>query len=359
MIKIATELFKREVNRAVKGAGNNALVPLTTMLGVKVRNNQLLLCTQDGNNQTQITIDKVAGEDISITVNALLFSKLISKMSSEVIELDVQESKLVVKGNGKYEIALVVDEEGVVDYPDIKFTRVGKTVYNVQLSTLKVIHNHNRLCLATDYTEPYLTGYYIAKEVVSSDGEVACFTDIETAKGLDPILVTPSMLNLLVLMNEEDITLIQNGNQLYFNTSTMTVCGNQLEGLADYPVDALCVYTQQQFPSCCKLTKGLLLEVLDRLSLFVEAYDKGAASFVFTADGLQISSLKDSSVEVLAYTESTNFTAHACILDVVQLKTQVQAIQHDIIELHYGNEACIKLVTGNVTTIISVLEDGE
>ena len=47
MITLNTDMFKDAVGKAIKGAGLNKLIPLTSMIAIKVENNQLTLITTD------------------------------------------------------------------------------------------------------------------------------------------------------------------------------------------------------------------------------------------------------------------------------------------------------------------------
>ena len=118
-MKIATNLLKEAVNNSLKGTSNNALIPITQMIGIKLNNNKLHLLSTDMTNTLEMTLDKVLGDDIDITVEAEKFGKLISKMTSPEIDLSVKDDVLIVKGNGTYKIPLISDEEGLVSFPEI------------------------------------------------------------------------------------------------------------------------------------------------------------------------------------------------------------------------------------------------
>ena len=91
--------------------------------------------------------------------------------------------------------------------------------------------------------------------------------------------------------------------------------------------------------------------------LFIEPYDKNAVTFTFTQNGLQISSRKMSGIEVVNYTASEGFEPFIAIVDVVSLKAQIDAYQGEEIEIWYGLSNALKLQNGNITQIISLLEE--
>ena len=86
-MKVVSSRMKDAVNKAIKGAGFNNLIPMTSMIGIKLEGGKLRLFTTDMTNTLCIIIDKVSGVDMDITVDADKFGKLIAKTTSEDIEL--------------------------------------------------------------------------------------------------------------------------------------------------------------------------------------------------------------------------------------------------------------------------------
>jgi peroxiredoxin family protein len=97
--------------------------------------------------------------------------------------------------------------------------------------------------------------------------------------------------------------------------------------------------------------------MLDRLSLFVDVFDKNSVYLTFTNEGLMVSSKQDSGSEIIPYKESNNFKSYTCCLDIDLFKTQVKAYQDDIIEMFYGKENSIKMTNGNTIQIVALAED--
>ena len=83
-----------------------------------------------------------------------------------------------------------------------------------------------------------------------------------------------------------------------FTTENVIVFGSQLDGISDYPADAIAGYLQTEFESVCKLPRSAFLAVLDRLALFVSDYDKNGIFLTFTNDGLMIMSKKQKRLRI-------------------------------------------------------------
>ena len=78
---IGTELMKDVVARAIKGAGNNKLIPITSMMCIQLKDGELTVITTDATNYLYIKEQHVAGDDFYVVVDENQFAKLVSKMT--------------------------------------------------------------------------------------------------------------------------------------------------------------------------------------------------------------------------------------------------------------------------------------
>lgn len=360
-MKISTERFKEAVNKVIKGCSNNNLLPLTSMVGIKCNGKDLRFVTTDGTNTLITTIDKVSTEGTcDITVQADVFGKLVSKITSQEVDIDIAQDTLVIKANGTYKIPLVVDEEGTVSFPIPDTTELNKHPKSeTKLSSIMSVYNVNKSALATTFENPFLTGYYADGEmVVTSDANVITFNEIDLNVG--NVLLNPQIVNLLTLNKTENIEVVSDGNgNISFTTPELIIIGKELEGIEDYPIEDMKAYLGETFPSSCKVAKSVLISALDRLAIFIEPYDKNGAYFSFGRRGLTLSSKKSSSTESISYAESKDFTQFICCVDIPQMKTQLEAYPEDFVEIHYGHENALKLTCGKVTQVIALLEDDD
>lgn len=361
-LTIKTAKLQEMVSKAVKGAGNNKLIPITQMMAVKLEKNVLTLVTTDATNYLYIREPKVEGEDFYTVVPVEIFSKLISKMTCENITLEEKDTSLQVTGNGKYSVPIQYEDSGeVVAYPDpLKETKFkAKEGAEIQGTTVAVILNSVKPALATTLENPCYTGYYVGERVVATDRSLANSLECEVFK--KPRLVSPEVMNLLTVMDTEKIHVDFKDSIICFSSPNCVVYGRDLPGIEDFQIDDLVPYlTEMEFPSCCEVSKNALLQLLDRISLFVSSYDKGAVNLTFTKDGIQLSSMSSNGTELLSYVTSENFKDNfTCPLDIVQFIKQVKAQTSEVVKIYYGNESAIKMVDGKVIQVMALLTDEE
>ena len=348
------------VSRAVKGASNNKLIPITSLMAIELKADHVLtLITTDATNYLYIDENKVEGDEFYVVVPVDVFSKLIARMTCENVTLILHpEIKILeVKGNGNYKIELPLDENGqLIKYPDPYKSDVSSDI-KLNLSTVRVILDTLKSALATTLENPCYTGYYVGDSVIATDTYKIANMDINLFNM--PVLVSAELMNLLSVITEENIRVSINKDVLQFATDTCRIYGRAMEGIEDFAVEPILSLVNTEMDSQCSLNKTHLLQVLDRLSLFVGPYDKNAVRFTFTREGLEISSKASSSVEMIPYINSKDFREFTCMIDVQMITQEVKAIQTDVIEMYYGEDNAVIMKDGNITIVVALLEDEE
>ena len=358
---LQTQVLKELVSRSIKGAGNNKLIPITGLMSIELKDSVLTLITTDATNYLYVKKSGIVGDDFYAVVDANQFSKLISKMTSDTVILSIKNNiwVLEVTGNGNYRLELPLHEDGKpIIYPDPYMNlsdvqdcgTINKTTVQVILETLKP-------SLAVTLENPCYTAYYMGNRTVATDGCKIADMDISLLD--EPALISSEMMDLLSIMTSEIIDIHKSDNTFIFETDDCIVLGRILEGIEEFAIDAITELVNVEYNSFCKVSKNELLQLLDRLALFVGPYDNNAVCLTFTNAGLQVSSLATSGVELIPYIDSGNFINFTCSIDINMLINEVKAIQNDIIELYYGDNNAIKLVDGNITLIVALLEEEE
>lgn len=358
-LTVNTNLLQTMVSRSMKGAGNNKMLPLTGFMGIELSGGKLSLITTDGTNFLYVREPHVAGDDFYVVVPADLFSKLIGKLTCETVKLTLEANSLKVIGNGTYLIELPLDEEGQpVVFPDpIKSTSSNlEDIGGYNLSTFKLILATAKAALADASGDVVCyTGYYVGNKIVTTDTYKMCGIDIPMWD--NPTLIAASTMDLMDVFTQEHIDVSGNEDNILFHSVDCDVYAELMPELTDYSIDAVNGLLDEEYDHVCKVSKNDLLQLLDRLSLFVGVYDKNGIYLTFTPNGLQIDSKQANSTEVVDFLESSNFADFTCCIDIEMFRSQVKANTADAIEIHYGKENAIKMCDSNVTQVIALTED--
>ena len=360
-LTLKTDTLKEMVSRAAKGCGNNKMFPLTSLLAIELKDHTLTLTTTDMTNYLYIRNDKVDGDDFYAAVPADVFSKLVGNTTSENITLNAQPSYLEVIGNGTYKINLVLDENGDnVKFPNHTTNLIDNEIGMVHLTTIKVILNSLKPALAVTLENPAYTNYFVGDIVVASDTQVINSMGVKLFDKMDkPLFISAELMNLLNVMTEENISVRYQGKVIEFVSDECIVHGELFDYTDDYAIDDIMAVNAIPFESSCKIKRAAFLQLLDRIALFIGDYQDGAINLKFTREGLMVESKAQLGTETIPYAESNNFKDFVASIEINVIKSQVKAQSADMLEIFYGQDNAIKLVDGNITSIIGLLTEAE
>jgi hypothetical protein len=354
-MKLKTTELQDAVTRVYKGVGNNKLIPLTSLINIIGSEGTLLLTSTDSVNFFTTKIDNVDCNDFEISVNADVFTKLVQKMTSETISLEVLDSYLMVVGNGKYKIDLFIDETGEpVKFPnkdsgDIVREGVIKT------STIRSIIANSKASLAVSNEVPCLMNYYCGENVVTTDRYKICSIEMQLFES--PKLLSPAVMELLSFFSADEIKYYEGADSFSFDSEHEFLYAPFVPGVEKMPIQAINGLIEIGIDSMCRLPKAPLLSVLDRLSLFVHPYDKNGIYLTFSNNGLAITSKHSNGSEVIEFVTSYNLTDFTCCIDIEMLRSQVNTINSDNVDLYFGSDIAIKFVDEGITKIVALMED--
>ena len=361
-MKIKTEILQKIVSKAIQGAGNNKMIPLTSLIGIEFKEDSiggkgnLILTTIDGSNQLKINQEVEGTGDFYTIVNAETFAKLVGKTTKEFIELENKENYLMFIGNGQYKLDIAINEEGeIVKFPEI--TTIEGEPEEIDTKELKEALEISKQSVAKTMEIPFLTGYYIGTDnIITTDRQLACTLDKKLVK--EDLLISAEMAELLKLVNEEKINLLKDDNQLVFYTDTITISGQELEGKEIYPVRAINNLTKLEYSNNIKVNRQELLNVLDRMSLFVTNYDNNGVRLAFTKEGLLVTSQKSNAQELIdgEYTDDKEYDV---ILDIKMFKSQLDSLHNEYVEIYYGQDKSIELKENDVVLVVSLINKAE
>ena len=326
-MKIKTEILKEMVSKSIKGSSQNKLLPITNYIGIEVKNKILTLITTDGNNQLkikqEIELDPVYGpvneQEFYTIVNADTFSKLVNKTTSETIELENKENYLEVKANnGIYKLEIPINEEGkMVEFP--KQDNLEGVVENINIASLKNVLLNMKVTIAKTMEIPCLTGYYLSEKDISTDRQTMTYIDDKLTER--ELLITSEMGELLQLLEGEYVNLHYNSGKLLFETDNISIYGPELEGKDIYPVQSIENVINLSYDNTIKLNKQDLLNVLDRMELFITPYDKNGVYLDFSVSGIRISSQASTASEEIRTKYTNDNKEFNCLVDIQMLKS--------------------------------------
>ena len=360
-LKVSTEILKELVTRAAKGMGNEKNIPVTSLMALRFENNKLTLITTDATNFLYVSAAVNSADDFNVVVNGEQFSKLISKMTCEKVELEITTNFLQVKGNGVYQLELPLDVDGeFVKYPDpmAEIILDENDRNEVNLSAIKTILDSCKSSLAITMENPCYTGYYAGDKVVTTNNYTMSALDANLF-GKD-VLVSPDYMNLLGLMTEEKFSAYILDNKIICTSPDCVVYGTwMVDDIGDFPIDGIKDYVAQDLENKCTINKSELRSVLDRIALFVSPYDDSAIRLTFSDGGLNVESKQSNGIETIAYTSDTEAKPFTGMMDIKEFTNLIKSYPDGDVKFQYGDEKALKLTAGNLAFVIAWIVDEE
>lgn len=356
-LSISTETLKEMVSKAAKGVGNNKLMPISSLMSIKMQEGNVVIITTDGYNYLYVKHEN-KGDDFNVTIEADKFIKLIGKQTCEKITMSVSENALEIKGDGNYKIDIPVDPATgeFIQYPDPMSEIVldESTCNEVELATIKDVISTCKPSVAVTMEEIAYTGYFAGEKVMTTNNFVAASTNAKLFS--ENVLIPSEYMDLLSVITSEKVSSYIVGDNIICTSPDCDVFGTAMEELDEFPNEALDELFNKNVSCFCEISKGSLLATLDRIALFVGAYDEDVVNFTFTKDGLQVSSVQSNGIEIVPYLDNKDFVPFDCAVNVRVLIDELKAYPSDTVLMYYGDDTIIKLVDGDTVFSIALIE---
>lgn len=363
-LKIKTKLLQSLVSTVIKGSENKLNFGSGNTLVIEVQKGTLSLLCTDSVTYIKVMQQGMSASDFSVPVECDKFSKIISKLSSEDLTLKLECNKTgeisgisICSGSGVFKIPAVIDEATgelvELDCPMV----VSDNPEIIHLSSVKRIIQTNKPALPTLILSPDIvcySGYYCEDEVITSDGlSKIALTQIKLFK--EPALLTSKCLDLLSLMTEETIQVHRDNNCFTFVTSNMIISTKEISQKNSFAASNCKNYLDSNLGHKCTVNKIDILNVLDRIALFIDSKkDNALINMHFKQDGIHFSTLDLTGQEMVSYTNSVNWEDLTICPDSTMLKSFILNQPGETVTFEYGGISSLKFIGDNYVQIISL-----
>ena len=263
------------------------------------------------------------------------------------------------KGNGVYSLPIAVDERNiVVRIPNFPVELKESKEEEIDTVKLKDILTYNKPSIAKTMEKPEYTGYYIDGEGVITYNEItACVNSCKMP--LVKALIPYNLAELFSIITVEKARIKMNDKRILIEAGDVIINGALMEQVDIFPAEPLRGLISDTFESECEVNKNELVNALDRLGLFIGEGEKNAIRLAFGDNNLTISSKKSNGNELLNYVKSKDVQPFTELIDISDLKNQLQTQTGETVTLCFGNEKGLMLKSNKVLQLISYLDEEE
>lgn len=370
---IDTDLLKETSNKILAAVDSDGLSEITEALELDAHNYTLFMNVTNKEYHVQVRIPIASDELLNATVNANLFLKLISQITTPDIELKIVGNSLELKGNGVYNIPIIYsNEDEILELPVIGINNITCTM-NISSDVLQSISKYNSKELKKSGIKlPVQKMYYMDDQGAITFGTGACVNEFKLEKPVK-LLLTNKIVKLFKLFGKEDVlfTLGQDLDEenniqtkVKFESSNVTLssylnCEDSL--LRSIPVTSIRKVANEQYNYNIQLNKNALLQALNRLELFSEKSVKDEIRsyciFEFHPTCMIIYDKNKKNSEKLDYlNDKSGITEEVTYkYDLLDFKYTLENYTEDYFNMSFGGNAAV-LTYNNIKNIIACVQ---
>lgn len=344
-IKLKTQLLQDLVNKSVKGMGANKMLPITEMIGININGPRISLLSTDGSNKVEV-IGTIEGnsESIQVAVAGKTFANLVQKTTTENVTLVFEDNKLTVKGNGTYTFPLSIDEDDDL----VKMSSIdieGLETKEVLSKDLKQSYDINKESVALTMETPAFSGFYYDKDGAITTNSLKV-SYVKNSLFNNPVLLFKSFAALFELIEEETVKVAENNSSVFVITPTLIMKGQKKTEILEFPTDQIKALLNTEITHQVRVNKQALLNLLERIALFITPYDKNNIRIDFTKDGMRVWTIDGNSNELLPYISSEDPIENTMKVDITSFKALVSSNPDEELLIHYGHSDIVKMTFG-------------
>lgn len=362
----------KDISQTILAAVDNSeLSVLTETLELKLENNILYMNVTNREYYAQVKLIMNSDEkDFHATVNANLFLKLVSQITTDTVEFNIMNNSLVIKANGTYKLPLIYDNESLLELPVIKINNVT-TEFNIDSNVLISIYNYNSKQLTTSgATKPIQKMYYVDENGAITFTTGACVNKFTLEKPVK-MLLSNKIVKLFKLFKGTTVhftlgydsisnDIIQTKVKFESDTVAITAilsCDDSM--INSVPVTAIRNRADfSNYKYSVTFNKELISETINRLLLFTfnSKFLNASGKFEFNTDFVTITDVSEENKEIIYYNNDTsNVEPYTAILDLNDLKMILDNCTEQYVTVMFGDEQAVLICRGNVVNVIPEL----
>ena len=201
---ILSEKFQDICSKILPAVDTNETSTLSTTLELVTKDKVLYVNVTNREYYVQVKLQLDEDIDFHATVNANLFLKLISQITTDTIELSVDDTNIKIKGNGNYKLPLIYDNDKLLELPTIDIINTTNT-FNIKSDILKSILQFNSKELTKGVaSKPVQKLYYVDECGAITFTSGACVNNF-TLEAPVKLLFNNRLVKLFKLFDTENV----------------------------------------------------------------------------------------------------------------------------------------------------------
>lgn len=362
---IASEKLKSVSQKILTAVDSNELSVITETLELKTVDNILYMNVTNKEYYASIKLELGAVEAFHATVNANVFLKLVSQITTADIELTLENNSMVIKANGTYKLPLIFEDDHLLELPKIEINNKVKefTVSGEILNSI-LTYNSKELLRGT-ISKPIQKLYYVDEQGAITFTSGACVNSFTLPESVR-LLLNNRLVKLFKLFDESEVKfslgydsisdeLIQ--TKVAFETDDIkltAVLAGDASLIDSVPVNAIRGRANNNYTHSVVFDKNALLQMISRLLLFTSMKNtlKPYCQLDFEPTSLTVWDTDKENFESINYVGEGVNESYKASLDLVDLKAVLDSCSDQYVTFSFGDHQAFVLSRGNIKNII-------
>lgn len=370
---LQTKEFKQACSKILSAIDTSGGSEIMELVELYAEGGTLHMSVTNNEYYVSVLFNLNSSEKFKATVNASLFLKLISQITTEELELNLKDTYIQVKANGNYKIPLIYCNDKMMELDKIQI--MNPTV-NMGMDTeiLRSIlaYNSKELQKGVISNETIQKLHYVDDQGAVTFTTGACVNNFILSKKIQ-ILLNNKIVKLFKLFDSDtvDFTLgydalseeiIQTKIKIASPGIVLTAilnCDNSL--LKAIPVDKIRARANNIYPYTIQVSKNALTQAINRLTLLVmpsknKSMDPGkfkpVGKFTFSKGKLTLYDVTGENSEeiiVSGYESNEEYTA---IFDLNDLKLTLDTCIEPYLSFSFGDGQAGVISRLNILNVI-------
>ena len=339
-------------------------ITATEMLELKIVKGKLFLSVTNGSYFVTVSLGVDTDEELHAVISANLFLQLISKITTDTVELVAKENVLTVKGNGSYKFPLVFDGDKLFALPELDIAEVTNS-FAISNDILQDILKYNTKELQkSGIRKPVQKMFYIDEQGALTFASGACVNKFNLEQPVK-LLLSEKVVKLFKLFNSESVRLdigfneiansiIQTRIRLKNDTVELTaITNNDDRDFSSIPVSAIRGFTTANYTNKVIFNKQAVLDALGRLSIFAKKDVVTLYTYLeFSDSKLVIYDTKKENFETIALEQSNVTEDYLCILNTNDFKITLDSIKEEFVTMRFGGSKAVVFERPNIVNVL-------
>lgn len=351
------------VCKTILGAIDNKDSTLfTETLELKTTNDVLDLNVTNREYFVKVSFKLPQAENFHASVNANLFLNLISKVTTDTIEIVRNGNSIIINANGNYKLPVIYNNNSMLELPRIEVGNVTNEMTINSTILHSILSFNSKELLRGVAVKPVQKYYYIDENGAITFTSGACVNNFTLEKPVK-ILLAPKVVNLFKLFKEEtpvsfklgqeELTedLVQTKVEFSADNIVLTAKLSDVGLISSVPTTAIRGMADKTYTHSVVLNKTQLLQALSRILLFNDKDTIG--SFEFSNSAVTIFDTNKDNKETIKYENDCNtLGSYTMGINLSNFKLILDGVDDEYVTVNFGDHRAVVVLKNNIRDII-------